>query len=109
MLDIGRSFKYDDKNNEFIVCGPSEASVFARRLSPGGSKMLFYTRNFAYVAIVADNLRRYSAREVRQMDKAVQLAQRLGHAISKAVINIINFGVMNCPTLVTREMLKIVI
>ena len=31
------------------------------------------------------------------MDKAAQLAQRLGHATNKAVINIINFGVMNCP------------
>ncbi len=31
------------------------------------------------------------------MDKAAQLAQRLGHATNKAVINIINSGVMNCP------------
>ena len=97
MLDTGRTFKYDDKNDEFIVSGPSEAYVFARRLRPDGSKTRFYTRNFAYVATVADNLRRYSAREVRQMDKAAQLAQRLGHATSKAVINIINSGVMNCP------------
>jgi predicted Fe-Mo cluster-binding NifX family protein len=31
------------------------------------------------------------------MDKAAQLAQRLGHAPSKVVINIINSDVMNCP------------
>jgi hypothetical protein len=28
------------------------------------------------------------------MDKVAQLPQRLGHATSKAVINIINFGVV---------------
>jgi len=69
MLDTGRTFKYDDKNDEFIVSNPDEAYVFARRLRPGGSKTRFYTRNFAYVATVADYLRIYSAREVRQMDK----------------------------------------
>ncbi len=31
------------------------------------------------------------------MDKVAQLARRLGHATSKAVIIIINSGVMNCP------------
>ncbi len=31
------------------------------------------------------------------MDKAAQLARRLGHATSKTVISIINSGVMSCP------------
>jgi len=44
---------------------------------------------------MADNPRRYSAREFWQMDKAAQLAQRLGHATSKAVIYISNSDVMN--------------
>jgi hypothetical protein len=97
ILDTGRTSKYDEMNDKFIVSGPSEAYVFARRLRPDGSKTRLYTRNFAYVATKADNLRRYSAKEVRQMNKAAQLAQRLGHATSKVVINIINSGVMNCP------------
>ena len=101
MLDTGRTFKYDDENDEFIVSGPSEAYVFARRLRPDGSKTRFYTRDFAYVATVAENLRRYSVREVKQMEKAAQLARRLGHATSKAVIGIINSGVMNCPVSAT--------
>jgi len=71
MLDTGRTFQYDDKKDEFIVSGSSEAYVFARRLRPDGSKTRLYTRNFAYVATVAENLLRYSAREVRQMHKAV--------------------------------------
>jgi hypothetical protein len=33
ILDTGRTFKYDDKNDEFIVSGPSEAYVFTHRLS----------------------------------------------------------------------------
>ncbi len=97
MLDTGRTFKYEDKNDEFVVAVPSEVYVFARRLRPDGSKTRFYTRNFAYVATVVKNLRRYSARKYRQMVKAAQLAQRLGHAMSKAVINIINSDVMNSP------------
>ena len=36
-----------------------------------------------------------------QMDKAAQLAMRFGHATSKAVIRIINSGVMNCPVSIT--------
>ena len=43
LLDTDRTFKYDGKNDEFIVSGPSEACVFARRLWPDGSKMRFYT------------------------------------------------------------------
>ena len=60
MLDTGGIFEYDDENEEFIVSSPSEAYVFARRLRPDGSKSRFYTRDFAYVATVAENLRRYS-------------------------------------------------
>ncbi len=37
------------------------------------------------------------------MDKAAQLARRLGHASSKAVTCNINFGVMNCPLSVTDD------
>jgi len=35
------------------------------------------------------------------MEKAAQLARRLGHATSKAVIGIINSGVMNCLVFAT--------
>jgi hypothetical protein len=94
-LDTGRTFEYEDEIDECIVSDPSEAYVFARRLRPDGSKMRFYTRDFANVVAVAENLRRYSMREVKQMEKAAQLARRLGHATSKAVIGIINSGVMN--------------
>jgi len=101
MLDTGRTFEYDDENDEFIVSGLSEAYVFLRRLRPDGSKTQFYTRYFAYVATVAENIRRYSVREVKQMEKVAHLARFLGHATSMVVIGVINSGVMNCPVSTT--------
>jgi hypothetical protein len=95
MLDTGKTFKYADKNDEFVVTGLNDSYVIARRLRPDGSKPHFYTRIFAFVATIAENLRRYSVREIYQIDKAAQLASRLGHATSKAVTSIINSGVMN--------------
>ena len=101
MLDIDRTFKYDDKNDEFVVTGPRESYVFARRIIPDGSKPRFYTHHFAYIATVAKTLRRYSAREVKQMHKTAQLTRHLGHATRKAIISIINSGVMNYPVSAT--------
>ncbi len=60
MLDTGRKFNYDDKDVEYVVTGLNESYVFARGLRPDGSKTRFYTRNFAFVAAIAENLRRYS-------------------------------------------------
>jgi hypothetical protein len=85
MLDIGRTFKYDDENDESIVSDPSEAYVFFRCLRPDGSKTRFYTRDFACVATVAENYRRYSVREVKQVKKAAQLARRLEITFEKDV------------------------
>ena len=62
MIDAGMTFKYDDMNDEFIFSSPREAYVYTRWIRPDGKKTRFYTRNFAHVATVANNLRRYSAR-----------------------------------------------
>ena len=97
MVDTGRSFSYDNDKDEFVVVGSDQEYVFTRRIRADGTKTRFYTRDFAHVATVAANLRRYSMREVKQMDKAEQLMQRLGHMTSKATISLINSGVQNCP------------
>ncbi len=39
----------------------------------------------------------YTAREIKQMCKADQLTQRLGHMTSAGTIGIINSGVQSCP------------
>ncbi len=69
MLETSKTFNYDDKNDELIVSAPSETYVFARRLRLDGSKTRFYTRYFANVAMVAENFRRYSVREVMEIVK----------------------------------------
>jgi len=67
MLDTDMIFKFDGTNDEFVVNEPSESYVFVHRQRPDGNKTRFYTRNFAYAAIiVAENLRRYIFRERSQ-------------------------------------------
>ncbi len=60
-----------------------------------GNKSRFYTYDFDLVATVKENLRRYTLREVKQIEKAEQMMQRLGHMTSANIIDIINSGVQN--------------
>ena len=70
MKDTGRAFSYDNDKDEFVVTGKSEDYVYICRLRDDGTKTRFYTHDFAHVATLAANLRRYSMREVRQIDKS---------------------------------------
>ncbi len=70
MKNTGRVFSYDNDKDEFVVTGTSLDYVFTRRLRDDGTMTRFYTRDFAHVAAVAAILRRYSVREVKQVDKA---------------------------------------
>ena len=97
MVDTGRPYRYDNVKDEYVVSGNKNDYVFTRRRKADGSKSRFYTRDFALIATVKDNLRRYTAREVKQIDKAEQLMQRLGHMTSAATIGLINSGLQNCP------------
>ena len=97
MVDTGRPYRYDGAKDEYIVAGTDNDYVFTRRLREDGSKSRFYTRDFALVATVKENLRRYTTREVKQMGKVEQLMQRLGHMTSAATIGLINSGMLNCP------------
>jgi hypothetical protein len=102
ILDTGETVKYDDTNDELVDTGPNESCVFARRVKPDGNTTRLYTRNFAFVVTVAEILRRYSVRDIKQMVHTAQLTRRLGHATIKAVISIIDSaGVMNCPVSAT--------
>jgi hypothetical protein len=47
--------------------------------------------------MVVANLRRYSTREVNQMDKVEQLMQRMGHMTSKATVCLIVLCIKKCP------------
>ena len=97
LIDTGRHYWYLPDTDEYLVRGTESDYVFSRRLKDDGTKSRFYTRDFSFVATVEGNLRRYTAREIKQMSKAEQLMQRLGHMTSAATIGIINSGVQNCP------------
>ncbi len=77
-MDSSRAFGYDNDNgtNEFVVMGASQDDVFTRRHKDDGTKTRFCTRDFAHIIEVVASLRKYSTREVKQMDKAKQLVQR---------------------------------
>lgn len=97
MVDTGRQVRYDTIKDEYVVSGSATDYVFSRRTKDDGTKSRFYTHDFALVATVKENLRRYTPREVKQIEKAEQMMQRLGHMTSAATIGIINSGVQNCP------------
>lgn len=106
MVDTGRPFTYDPEGDAFTLKGLARSYVFARRERRDGSKSRFYTCDFAIdgtvlVATVTDNLRRYTAREVKQMGQAEQLMQRLGHMTSAATVSLLNAGVQNCAVTAT--------
>jgi hypothetical protein len=96
LIDTGRHYWYLPDKDEYLARGTESDYVFTRRLKDDGTKSRFYTRGFSLVATIGENLRRYTAREVKQIDKAEQLMQRLGHMTSAATIGIINSGVQNC-------------
>jgi hypothetical protein len=97
MVDTGRQVQYDTTKDEYIVSGPAADYVFARRTKEDGKRSRFYTHDFAIVATIKENLRRFTTREVKHIEKAEQMMQRLGHMTSAATIGIINSGMQNCP------------
>ena len=104
MVDSGFAVNYDPVDDAFTVEGTHNLYRFARKLRTDGSRYRFYTCDFAELALVttvAENLRRYTAREVKQMALAEQLMQRLGHMTSNATMSLLNAGVQNCPVTAT--------
>ena len=99
MVDTGRQVRYDTTKDEYIVSGHAADYVFARRTKEDGSKSRFYTHDFALVAAIKENLRRYTSREIKEIEEAEQMMQRLGHMTSAATISIINSGVHSCPVI----------
>ncbi len=77
IVDTGRPYRYDGYKDEYFVDGTDNDYAFTRRIRDDGSKSRFCTRDFALVATVKENLRRYATREVKQMGKVELLMQRL--------------------------------
>jgi len=98
LIDTGRYYRYLPDKDEYLVRGAESDYVFTRRLKEDGIKSHFYTRDFLLVATIGEKLRRYTTREVKQIDKAEQLMHRLGHMTSAATIDIINSGCKAAPS-----------
>ncbi len=64
MVDTGRPYRYDGDKDEYVVTGTDNDGVLKRRIRNDGNKSRFYTRDFALVATVKENLRRYTTREI---------------------------------------------
>jgi hypothetical protein len=70
MVDMGRQARYDTTKDEYVVSGSAAKYVFARRTKKDSTKSRFYTHDFALVAIINENLPRYTPREVKHIKKA---------------------------------------
>lgn len=113
LVDEGRTVRYIHEEDRYDIEGTERVYSFTRRLRSDGSKSRFYTCELALVAAVdenlrralvatvAENLRRFSKRDAKYMDNAVQLMQRLGHMGSGATIKLLNAGVLNCSVTAT--------
>ncbi len=94
MIDTGRYYWYLPNKDEYLVRETESDYVFTRRLKDDGTK--FCTREFSLVATIGEDLRRYAARKVKQIDKAELLMQHLGHMTSAATIGSSTRGNKNC-------------
>ena len=107
LIDAGYVITYDNVLDEYRLTGDEQFYVFSRKLSQHGKKCGHYSCDMAdhspgvYVTTVADNMRRYTKREVSDAKAARELMARLGNASSKATIDMLERGVMNCS--VTKE------
>jgi len=108
LIDAGCKIHYN--KDMYTVRTPSRVWLFKRKLHQDGRKSKYYVRDMAdeiksaaarnnhvLVATVEENLRRVTKREAAKAAEAVILRTRLGHASTKAMIDILQGGVNNCP------------
>lgn len=100
--DHGCTISYNDSLEEYTVVSKTRSWVFKRKLLSNGMKSRFYTYNVnedqgaVMIETVEGNLRRYTVQEAKKADAAVQLMARAGHMSSKAMIDVLKSGVLNC-------------
>jgi len=70
LLDKGFGVSYDTSSDQYCVKGTKKNWVFQRKRLPSGKRSPFYSCE-VLVTTVEDNMRRYTAREVKQAKKAL--------------------------------------
>ena len=105
-MQDGASVSYESTTDRYVVQKPNGKEwVFNRKLNPSGRKTNYWVHDTAHTTVltntVSENLRRYTQREVKQMFEAKQLQVRLGYMNSRATVNLLNAGVLNCRVTAT--------
>ena len=105
LIDSGHTVTYDTAEDVYHLAGDHCDYVFARKVLRDGSKSGHYSCEMieqgVYVATVAENLRRYTKREVAGAEAAREMMARLGHASTQETIDMLQSGVLDCA--VTKE------
>jgi len=107
LVDKGYEVHYLRAQDVFAVHGEQTLWVFTRKLRPDGTRSRFWTCDIdsssddVFVTTVAENLRRYTRREIVDMSRAAEFMRRMGHITSTAAIKVLNKGVQNCPVTAT--------
>ena len=108
-MQDGASVRYDEGGDRYLVQKLNgRVWVFGRKLNSRGGKTNYWvhdTRASVIASVltttVSENMRRYTQREVKQMFEAKQLQVRLGYMNSRAAVNVLNAGVLNCSVTAT--------
>ena len=105
-MQDGASVSYDAATDRYIMQKlHGKVWEFHRKLNLSGTKTNYWVHDTACSIVltntVSENLRRYTQREVKQMYEARQLQIRLGYMNSRATVNLLNAGVLNCGVTAT--------
>jgi hypothetical protein len=105
-MQDGASVSYESTTDRYVVQKPNgKVWVINRKLNPSGRKTNYWVHDTAQTTVltntVSENLRRYTQREVKQMFEAKQLQVRLGYMNSRATVNLLNAGLLNCRVTAT--------
>lgn len=95
LLDKGYKVSYNSVQDQYNVQGTEKNWTFTRKSLPNGRKSPFYSCRIL-VTTVQDNMRRYTTREVKQAQKAIDFQRALGYPSTKTTLQILSKGVVNC-------------
>ena len=108
MVDAGYKIEYDDTKDSYLVHADDETVVFKRRLLQNGKRSPHYSympnatgkwfqeqhsKEMILVETVADNIRRFTKREVKSARAGRDLMAKLGHASLQSSIKAVNRGI----------------
>ena len=110
LVDHGADVTYDKHNDRYVVTSGSTGNVlvFHRSRLPNGQKSNHYAHDTAnpviLVETVRENMRRLTARELKDAKVAIKFMENMGGLATKGAIEMVNHGIKNSP--LTTAMLR---